>query len=615
MKWFYNLKIAAKLITGFIMVAIISGIIGIAGIANITKINNNDTILYEKMTVPISQLAQISELYQRQRVILRDIIIIPNVEDKKKEVENINGKDKEIEKLSTEFEKKFTDLDDSERALFEEYKKALSNYLPYRDKVIQIALTENTAGATSALRSQDSDKAEMAVQDTLTKLVSENVENARIQSENNDNTASGSITFMIIFIAIGAIVSIGSGLFISRTISNPVKQIAMAADKLALGDINITSSIDRKDEVGSLAKSFERMIETIRNQALAAQKIAEGDLTVEIEVKSENDLLGKKLSQMVQNNNEVLSDIACAAEQVTAGSRQISDASIALSQGATEQASSVEELTASLEEIATQTKLNAENANQANELSENAKSNAIKGNNQMKDMLTAMEEINESSANISKIIKVIDDIAFQTNILALNAAVEAARAGQHGKGFAVVAEEVRNLAARSANAAKETTDLIEGSIRKAEGGTRIAKETAVALDKIVDEIEKVANIVSNITIASNEQAMGIEQVNQGIMQVSQVVQTNSATSQESAAASEELASQAVVLQETVTKFKLRQNTRNYEKFDNLSPEILRMLENMTEKKKVNTDSVEKSSPDAVTAKSKIVLSDNEFGKY
>ena len=610
MKWFNDLKIAIKLLSGFIIVAIIAGIVGVFGITRIIEINDNDTLLYEQNTKPIGNLAEISTQYQRTRVNVRDVIL--DTANSKKYADKIASYYTDISNYMLEYEKRISSKE--EKTEFDNLQTLIEKVKPLNEEVINLTLSGQSEQAKKILNEQIAPIGTQ-ITEQIDKLLDSNIESAANIANDNDNKAQSTTAIMTVIVAFSVILSILLGLFISSTISKPIKKLALGADRLALGDINISSTIHQKDEIGSLAASMHRMVDTIRGQALAAERIADGDLTVEVAIKSEDDLLGKKLAQMVKSNNEVLSNIASAAEQVAAGSKQISDSSIALSEGATEQASSVEELTASLEEISSQTKLNAENANQANKLAENAKMNAIQGNSQMQDMLKAMEEINESSANISKIIKVIDDIAFQTNMLALNAAVEAARAGQHGKGFAVVAEEVKNLAARSSNAAKETTEMIEGSIKKSEGGTKIAKDTAEALNSIVDEIEKVASIVNDIAIASNEQATGIEQVNQGIMQVSQVVQTNSATSEESAAASEELSGQAALLQETVNKFKLKKNIKIYEKFGGINPDVLKMLESMSEKNNVDLNKIEYTGNRAKTPKSKIALSDSEFGKY
>ena len=266
-------------------------------------------------------------------------------------------------------------------------------------------------------------------------------------------------------------------------IDKPLDDIYKVMNAIAVGDLNVSSTGSYQGDFDILVKAVDSTTDVLKgivNEITdKTGSIADGNLAIERVQAFPGDFvrISDSLNAIIDSLNNVMGEISEAAEQVNSGSKQVSDGSQALSQGATEQASAIQELTASVTEVAENTKNNAANAGEANELTLNVKQHAELGNQHMAEMLEAMAEISESSNNISKIIKVIDDIAFQTNILALNAAVEAARAGQHGKGFAVVAEEVRNLAARSAEAAKETTELISGSIRKSTRGTDIANNT------------------------------------------------------------------------------------------------------------------------------------------
>ena len=343
----------------------------------------------------------------------------------------------------------------------------------------------------------------------------------------------------------------------------PINEAIDVMTELSHGNLQIQMHGDYKGNFITLKNSINNTVSSIAsyieeiNNVLA--DISNGDLRNGITraYVGRFSTIKDSINAILDSLNKTMWEISRLSEQVLSGARQISETSMILADGAVEQASLVQELLSSIETINEQVHTNEKDSKTANELSLTSTENAITGNKEMEKMLESMEAIKESSKNISKIIKVIEDIAFQTNLLALNAAVEAARAGEHGKGFAVVAEEVRNLAGRSQTAAKETTELIEGSITKVNGGTSIAQATAEALNKIVQNADEVSKTISHISEASSSQADSIEQISIGINQISQVVQSNSSTSEESAAAAQQLNSQAERLQQMVSFFKTK----------------------------------------------------------
>ena len=361
------------------------------------------------------------------------------------------------------------------------------------------------------------------------------------------------------------LVGVFFSIVVVRLIKTPISEIESAAIRVAEGDLDVEISYTSKDELGVLADQVRRLIHKLQviiddeNKFLA--KMAAGDFTVDSVCEEEytggfQPLLvsfrgiGEKL-------NETMLQINQSSAQVASGSEQVSSGAQALSQGTAEQASSVEELAATINEISSKVKQNADNAQQANAKAGSISTEMNVSNEKMQLMIQAMEDISHCSNEISKIIKTIEDIAFQTNILALNAAVEAARAGTAGKGFAVVADEVRSLASKSAESSKNTSVLIENSLKAVENGTRIADETAQSLYQAVNGVNEMTAIIGQISEASSAQAHSISQVTLGIDQISSVVQTNSATAQESAAASEELSSQSQMMKNLVNKFKLK----------------------------------------------------------
>ena len=412
------------------------------------------------------------------------------------------------------------------------------------------------------------------------------------------------ISISVIALAVGLVLAF----FMSRSITVPLAATVAMIKEMSKGHLTKRLKLDRGDEIGQMADAMDNFSDDLEKETVGALvKLANGDLTFDATPKDDADAIGNALKKTGEDLNNVITEIQMASEQIATGSGQVSDASQSLSQGASESAASLEQITSSMTEMAAQTKTNAENSGQANQLSGQARDAAEKGNVHMNDLVKAINEINESGQNISKIIKVIDEIAFQTNLLALNAAVEAARAGKHGKGFAVVAEEVRNLAARSAKAAQETAELIEGSVEKAKNGSEIAGRTSEALAEIVAGSTKVTDLVGEIAAASNEQAQGISQVNQGLTQIEQVTQTNTASAEECAAAAEELSSQALHMQNMMAKFKIKgQGTAR------ALPGSQRALPHHEQQEEVDQypqPSVSASPNDVIS------LDDEEFGKY
>lgn len=378
---------------------------------------------------------------------------------------------------------------------------------------------------------------------------------------------SSSIIYTVFLLLGSSVIMIIAGIIASfvlaNRLSNPIKKITGRMELLANGDLESEVYIhNSKDEIGVLTKSIADMISSLKSYiqeiAYILQQVSAGNLKVSsnVEYKGEFIEIQTSLNQITEQLNKAFGEIIVSARQVSSSSEQVAESSQQLSQGATRQASSVEEIAATISDISHHIRSNAENAKKAGTMSLHAVEQVSGGQQEMEKLVCAMNEISETSTEIGKIIKVVEDIAFQTNILALNAAVEAARVGEAGKGFAVVADEVRNLAGKSADAARDTTALIEKSIEAVKNGNEIALETSHSLEQIVTSTREVSELVNQISGRSSEQSEAVSQLKTGIEQVSGVVQSNAATAEESAAYAQELSGQSLIMTNLVSRFDL-----------------------------------------------------------
>lgn len=559
-----NLKITAKLIVGFGVVIALLILVTVVGVVGMSTSSNDIDYLATTIVPNTNHIWQARrDLVSAERGLYKSIatteatLTKSYLETVDSDFANLYSG---IEILRLAYQGDMKDLDD--------LTAALKKCEPIMDNIYKYALAGTTKDNLEAARVLDQEfSVPFAEAVEIMGRVSDGIisrSDARAASANASSSLS--VILLMIVATISLVPAVFFAFIISRGISKPVTACADRLVLLSKGDLATeVMASDAKDEIGVMLRALDLTVGALRD-IISDEDYILGEMgsgNFDIRSRAEDKYIGdflpllNSIRAINANLSDTLSQINDSSDQVSSGSDQVSSGAQALSQGATEQASSVQQLSAAINEISEQVKNNATNAAIASQKASNAGDEIVGSNAQMQDMILAMNEITEKSNEIGKIIKTIEDIAFQTNILALNAAVEAARAGAAGKGFAVVADEVRNLAGKSAEAAKNTTALIEETVNAVKNGSVIADQTANRLGATVTVAEEAVSLIDDIARSSGEQASAISQVTQGVEQISSVVQTNSATAEESAAASEELSGQATMLKELVSRFKLR----------------------------------------------------------
>ncbi|HYD94540.1 MAG TPA: methyl-accepting chemotaxis protein [Noviherbaspirillum sp.] len=521
---FKDMKVGTRLILGFLTLTILGAIVAGIGIFNMGRINAAAESLYEKELLGLSHVkeANINLIYMGRS--LRNALLAASEEDRRKFLDDVDKNKKSmygnLEKARPLF------YTEKGKQLFSELDSELKNYEPLLADLLKKATAEQVQQnresveflfKTFAPRSN-------ALDDKLTELSKVKETNAGRVSAQNHDLYESSTAFMIMLVIGGALAGLALGVIITRSLTRQLggepAYAAAIADRIASGDLIVNVNL-RPGDQSSMLFAMKKMRDSLAT---------------------------------------IVSQVRTGTDAIASASSQIASGNLDLSSRTEQQASSLEETASSMEELTSTVKQNADNARQANQLAMSASDVASKGGAVVSQVVDTMGSINESARKIVDIISVIDGIAFQTNILALNAAVEAARAGEQGRGFAVVAAEVRNLAQRSASAAKEIKALIDDSVEKVDAGAKLVDQAGATMEEIVESVKRVTDIMGEITSASQEQTAGIEQINQAITQMDEVTQQNASLVEEAAAASEALQEQAGKLSQLVSVFKVDAGT-------------------------------------------------------
>ncbi|MBC3918722.1 MCP four helix bundle domain-containing protein [Undibacterium sp. CY18W] len=514
MRWFLNLKIAYKLLLSFLVALSLTLATGIFGIVQISHLNAASTEVLTDTLPSVRYALLMKATLNRMRVSeLQHILSNEEVD--------YSYYEKSIESRSTEFmgyESKYRSLVSSpeEKQIFDSLAQSFTAYGNASKKLLALSRAGNTEEARKAIRG-DSVKLFRAVNDLVDKLVELSQAESERALVTNDSLFSSSRLWIAGILAVAMLLSVILALWIARLISRPLRAAVSIAESAASGDLTVSIEVGSEDEIGQLLRAMQAM----------------------------NTSLQKLVGQVREGT-----------DAISTASQEIATGNLDLSARTEQQAASLEETASAMEELTSTVKQNADNARHANSLAASASKVAGKGGEVVGEVIATMSSINDSSRKIVDIISVIDGIAFQTNILALNAAVEAARAGEQGRGFAVVASEVRNLAQRSAAAAKEIKELINDSVEKVGAGSKLVTEAGSTMEEVVDSVRKVSDIVNEISSATMEQSSGIEEVNIAIIKMDEVTQQNAALVEEAAAAAQSMQDQAVHLTNAVSVFRL-----------------------------------------------------------
>lgn len=557
-----NLKVSAKLIVGFGTVLLLLIIVATLSMLSLFRIGDQIES-YRDFTLPNNTI--LWSIRRDTQSIQRNMAIGMSETSSDKRAAYFDNAKQDAEHLLGDLEKYANNQRDNSRdAKIEELRVLYASAGNTRREIVSLISVLNEENFNKAKRLFDEEYISTMDKATDVLVAFTDVANERADKQAHDATAAMSFAFFSLIISSAAAIVIATLMIfiIRKSILAPVKEIGEAFEEISKGNMQRTVRYESQDELGQMAsliqKSNQLQSEIVADVIDKFTKISLGDLqfNIELDYPGEFASLKEAMERTVLNLNNTMHNINTAAEQVNIGASQVSDGAQALATGSTEQAASVEELSASIIEVAGQAERNLDTVKNATLMTARAGQSMENGNAHMTQLSEAMIEIGASSNQIANITKVIEDIAFQTNILALNAAVEAARAGSAGKGFAVVADEVRSLAAKSAEAAKETVKLIQDSVETVSRGTQITAETAAILQEVVIAAQQVVVAMSQIEQSTESQSIAIEQIKDGLSQVSSVVQTNAATAEENSATSEEMSAQAATLRQEVGKFKL-----------------------------------------------------------